>query len=485
MIIEKNKLQVLCFKTKKNHYIYDSPTNEILQVTKEFWESIQKADFIAENMNGNILREFKSAQSEGLFSTKRPQILTTFKSKEDYIKSTNSEISQLILEVTERCNLRCKYCTFSGNYNDYRLHGHSDMNEEVAHRAIDFFLERNKDSEDSFITFYGGEPTLNFQLIKSAVKYAEKNKTRDILYGLTTNGFNLSDEIIKFLIDNKFSIYVSLDGPQEKNDRYRQTADKTGAFSNTYDTLKRIRNIDENYFKLNVRLSTVIGPPYNIRELKEFFDNDSVLGGINLRASYISDGYTSVFDIPEIMEAEKINVPEEDSLRAMLKEYKENLINGSPYKSSFLTAFFESPFIKLHKRKLFSGYCHKLNLNGCCFPGVRRIFITPTGKILICEKVNSTLEIGDIFNGFDYDKIDKMTNTYISQSNDKCINCVANRQCSACFALDFTIDGFYEKHKIDSCDITINGLINDLIDYCEILEANPSAFDYMKDIVIS
>lgn len=69
--------------------------------------------------------------------------------------------------------------------------------------------------------------------------------------------------------------------------------------------------------------------------------------------------------------------------------------------------------------------------------------------------------------------------------NGNCLNCVANRYCSACFALNFKSDGFYDKPKMDSCNDIINNLINNLIDYCEILEANPSAFDYMEQITVS
>lgn len=485
MINEKTKLLSLCFKTKQNHYIYDAPTNEILRVSEEFWEFAQKFEFDTKKANKCILNEFKSAQSTGLFSTKRPETLSLFMSKESLRKSLDTEISQLILGVTERCNLRCKYCTYSGHYTDYRSHGTLDMSEEVAYKSIDFFLKNNKDSKHSFITFYGGEPTLNFKLIKAAVEYAEKNKKRKIQYGLTTNGFNLADEILEFFINNNFSIHVSLDGPQEKNDRYRRTADKIGAFSSVYDTLKRIRSLNGEYFKSNVRLSVVIGPPYDIGELKEFFDNDPLFEDIDFRVSAIANGATTIFETPEIIEALKVVVTERNSTNAMLQEYKENLINGAPYKSRFLSALFGGPFIKLNKRKFFWGYCNKISLNGCCLPGVRRIFITPAGKILICEKVNSTLEMGDVFKGFDYERIDQLINTYVLQSNDNCLNCVANRYCSACFAYHFTPDGFYDKYKKEYCNGMINDLISDLTAYCEILEANPSAFDYIKDIVVS
>lgn len=491
MTPETNRANILHFKTKQNYYVYDAPTNEILQLSKDCWELMQKPEFFSETINysenayKSIIEEFRLSKFEGLFSAKKPKKLSALINKDDLRETLNSKITQLILGVTERCNLRCKYCIYSGHYTDQRTYSNLDMDEKTAHQAIDFFLNSNKNSDKCCISFYGGEPTLNLPVIKSAVKYAEGKKKRDVLYSLTTNGFDLSIETIKFLIDNKFSILISLDGPQKKNDIYRRTINQEGTFHEICNTIRNICNIDEEYLKSKVRLSIVIGPPYNIRELKDFFDNNPLFKDMNFRTSYIASDSFSFFNSKEVIETKKEFVPEQDSLGFMYKEYKKNLINGLPYQSSFLRALFESSFVKLHKRNLYSGYSDKINMNGCCIPGARRMFVKPSGKISICERVNSTIEIGDIFQGFDYEKIEQIINTYISGSNENCLNCVANRICSACFATNFSFNGFYTAYKEKFCQNTVNGLINNLVDYCEILEKNPSAFDYMKEIFIS
>ena len=121
---------LLYFKTADANYVYDAPTNEILRVSRDFWETTHHADWWREKGLGRgelsqatpsdqaLLDEIGAARDTGLFSDRRPKSLSLMITKDEFKKSLDSKVSQLILGVTEQCNLRCAYCTYSGQYQD-------------------------------------------------------------------------------------------------------------------------------------------------------------------------------------------------------------------------------------------------------------------------------------------------------------------------------------------------------------------------------
>ena len=78
----------------------------------------------------------------------------------------NTRLKQLILQCTAQCNLRCSYCAYSGIYNSNRSHTNQRMNFETAKKAIDFYLANSWATADAVITFYGGEPLLELELVR-------------------------------------------------------------------------------------------------------------------------------------------------------------------------------------------------------------------------------------------------------------------------------------------------------------------------------
>src|SRR5699024_8096020 len=105
-------------------------------------------------------------------------------------------IRDVILQVTQNCNLRCGYCTYGGNYKN-RTHSLKTMNFELAKKAIDFGVERSQESSDFVVSFYGGEPLLAFNLIKKCVAYAKENiQGKELHFNMTTNGTLLTTEIM-------------------------------------------------------------------------------------------------------------------------------------------------------------------------------------------------------------------------------------------------------------------------------------------------
>jgi uncharacterized protein len=489
------------FRTSNNFYIYDAPTNEILRVNEElwnvtstslFWESIGKAQEknyyshskMFPNIDESIFLEIKKAnKNKGLFGVDKPGSLSLLIEKEELNKELKENIGQLILCMSEQCNLRCDYCVYSGSYGNQRQHNNRFMDYDTARTAVDFYIKNSHKRENKFIGFYGGEPTFNFSTIKKIVEYIkDKYKEEKINYNITTNAYNLSDEMLEFFILHKFHMLISIDGPMKTHNRFRKRPDGSGTFENVYDTLRRIEMKDKDFFKSYIGLSIVTGPPYNIKELKDFFDNDHLLKNTRFNISGIIQENTTFFDDPKIKALNSVELPVNSDYNSMKKEYKLNLISGTPYKSRFLASLFEKELLRIHKRTLYPYFSNEIYPNGICQPGARKIFVSTKGKIHVCERVDSTMEIGDIYKGFCLDCIFAILQKYIDESNQSCLDCYANRFCHTCFAECFSASGFHKKEKEKLCNQIRSNFIVTLADYCEILEANPNAFDFAKNI---
>ena len=159
-------------KTPRNCYIYDRGRNALLTVSENEYEELEqlKKGKIKEE-NSMVLKKY---QKEGFLC---PNTVTTIEHPcsgvlGHYLKN---HVEKLTLQVTQRCNLRCEYCIYSGNY-DNRKHSELDMSFETAKKAIDFYLLSSGEMEKCSIAFYGGEPLLNLKLIKQCVEYV-KSKT--------------------------------------------------------------------------------------------------------------------------------------------------------------------------------------------------------------------------------------------------------------------------------------------------------------------
>ncbi|MDD5796408.1 MAG: thioether cross-link-forming SCIFF peptide maturase, partial [Oscillospiraceae bacterium] len=148
-------------------------------------------------------------------------------------KNNNTVIKALCLHVSHTCNLNCEYCFASqGKYHGDR----ALMSFEVGKRAIDFLVENSGTRKNLEVDFFGGEPLMNWEVVKQIVAYArsiEKEKNKNFRFTLTTNGVLIDDEVINFANKEMHNVVLSLDGRKEVHDRLRKTINGKGS----YDTI--------------------------------------------------------------------------------------------------------------------------------------------------------------------------------------------------------------------------------------------------------
>jgi len=485
------------FKTDRCHYIYDVNSNQIVRVNKTEYDIINDVD---ENDINDVIDKYKNKYSPfnirknlesiwtakkryHIFSHRRPQIFFGIRSIADVKNALESNLLQIIIELTERCNLRCRYCVFSGRYKYARIHGSNDMSFDIAKKAVDYFLSRSRGNSNDIaaITFYGGEPLLKIDLIKGIVDYVKKiGEFDNCRFSLTTNGTLLHKEIVDYFIKNKLSILVSLDGPKEIHDRYRVYQNGKGTFDIILQNLLRIKENHRDYFMNNISIAATLAPPYDFIKLIDFFYKKYFFEQINEKVRLIGvDPYeTTFFDDFRIDDVKNIHV----KLNGLFARYKKALINGNYQKLTMEKELFDKEFHNIEYRiiKPLGDFCFP---RGTCFPGRRRLFVNALGKYYMCERVGSNYEIGDINEGFNYERIYDFIKKY-EQFFSECKYCWALRLCSKCFNSVRKGEGFDEERKKEYCSVSLKTLERYLIASCEIKEKNAGAFKVLGNIII-
>lgn len=489
--MKENRPFIKKFKTDKNYYIYDVNTNNILRVDKIVWDLV---DFVQEFFRDEILNRwtdmykiediikaldniYLSMEKENLFSATRPKEIKFPLSKLEIIERLNKSIDQITLEVTEQCNLRCYYCVYSGMFPLKRVHSNKSMNWGIARKAIDFYIAHSQENSTPAITFYGGEPLLNFPLIEECILYAKEKVKRKIHFGITTNGTLINDNIINFSIKNDCRLTISLDGPREIHDRYRRTIRGQQTFDMIMSNIEKIRRVSLEYFSTKVGFNVVLSPPFDLEKTKYFFDSHEIFKYTDIRVGFVKKEESSLFH------NEFIKSDLYEQLYQLKKEFKFRLINNSN-NSLFLRALFERDLLKIYKRGVFERIGDFHPPNGICIPGHRKLFVNTEGNFYICESTDGFRPIGNVNEGINYQKALDLIDIYSSLCNVDCLNCWLIRLCDLCFVSAIAGNELNLDKKRKKCEHQ-KKRFEETIKFClEVLEENPKAFDYLKDTVI-
>ncbi len=423
---KKPKPFIHLFETPLGFYFYDVNTNDIVEVNKEMYEYLRNDYIAGEEINQEDLKNLKA---RGYLKTKRVE-KTEHPATELLPFYAKTKMGQLILQVTQNCNLRCEYCVYSGNY-ETRGHTNKKMGFQTAKKAIDFLAEHSKNRNEVIIGFYGGEPLLEFSLMKQCVEYAEERlKGKKIEYSITTNATLLTDDVIKYFITNDFLVTVSLDGPREIQDECRKFLNDKGSFDTVMKNLKRIKERDREYFDRNVRVNTVLVVERGYECVDHFFKGNEIFSNLAISSAAVSDNFSKnkrsvseKFHIEQQYElfktflAELGYLPSEDA-SLLMRPYLEQIydMRGNSERS--------------YREEVPSTW-HR---GGPCISGAMRLFVTAEGKLFPCERVceiSEYAQIGTLEEGLDLKKMSDILN--IEKLTEKeCRNCWAYSECNSC-----------------------------------------------------
>ena len=200
------------------------PEKEIREAAEDLEELIREGKLYTEDIYENYIQEIVDA--------KKPVV------------------KALCLHIAHDCNLACRYCfAEEGEYHGRR----ALMSFEVGKKALDFLIANSGNRRNLEVDFFGGEPLMNFQVVKDLVAYArsiEKDAGKNFRFTLTTNGVLLDDEVTDFCNREMHNVVLSLDGRPEVNDRFRVDAAGNGSYSRIVPNFQRFvaKRGDKSYY---------------------------------------------------------------------------------------------------------------------------------------------------------------------------------------------------------------------------------------------
>ena len=344
-------------------------------------------------------------------------------------KNNSKVIKALCLHIAHSCNLNCSYC-FAGQG---KYQGASAlMSFETGKRAFDFLIENSGTRRNLEVDFFGGEPLMNFEVVKQLVAYArsiEKEKGKNFRFTLTTNGVLIDDDVIDFANKEMSNVVLSLDGRKQVHDRFRVDYAGNGSYDKILPKFKRLIDSREgrNYYMRGTFTH------HNTDFTNDIF-HMADLGFTELSMEPVvcsPDDPCALTkeDMPVLFEQYEILAKE------MLKRKKE----GRPF------TFYH------YMLDLKNGPCIYKRITGCG-SGTEYMAVTPQGELYPCHQFvgDEAYRLGDIWNGVTNTAVQDKFRSCNAYAREGCRDCWAKLYCSGgCAANAYhatgAIEGIYEQ----------------------------------------
>ena len=358
----------------------------------------------------------------------------TYEDKADTLKKkTSGVIKALCLHIAHTCNLNCSYCFASqGKYHGER----AVMSYEVGKRALDFLIENSGSRKNLEVDFFGGEPLMNFQVVKNLVAYArsvEKEKGKNFRFTLTTNGMLIDDDVIEFANRECHNVVLSLDGRKEVHDRYRVDYAGNGSWEKIVPKFKKF-------------VESRDGKGYYMRgtfthENPDFLEDIKVMLDLGFNELSMEPVVCSPDSPSALTEEDKIIIYDQyEKLAALMLEKDKE---GKPF------TFYH------YMIDLTGGPCIYKRISGCG-SGTEYMAVTPTGELYPCHQFvgEEKFKLGDIYNGVTNTEAQDQFAACNVYAHPECRNCWARLYCSGgCAANAYhstgSVTGVYEY----GCDL--------------------------------
>ncbi|MCL2290687.1 MAG: radical SAM peptide maturase [Bacteroidetes bacterium] len=368
-----------------------------------------------------------------------------------------SNLRQIVFEVTDACNLKCKYCGYGEFYSDYDKRENKNLSIEDAIALLDYLTqfwqsEQNVSfNKNVYITFYGGEPLLNMNFIKQVIKYLEENpcSVRHFVYSMTTNAV-LLDRYMDYLVEKNFTLLISLDG-NAQNTAYRVDALGNPSFEKIVRNVEFLRDAYPDYFNKEVNFNAVLHNKNSVESIHRFFQ----------------DRYQKTASIAELSYM-GIRPDKQKEFMQTYRNADESLRQSEHYEEIEKERFIRSPnyqtvckflhqysgFVYRNYNKLLFEKHQKSNwITGTCKPFNKKMFVTVNGKILPCERIGHQFALGRVDkNGvhLDFEEIVQRYSHYFAKLENQCKTCYRTEACIQCI---------FNLHDLEK-DPVCNGFMN-------------------------
>lgn len=374
------------------------------------------------------LKEIQELTDEGMLFTE-----DIYENAIEHFKERPTVVKALCLHIAHDCNLACKYCfAEEGEYHGRR----ALMSYEVGKKALDFLIANSGSRRNLEVDFFGGEPLMNWQVVKDLVKYGreqEKLHDKNFRFTLTTNGVLLNDEVMEFANKEMGNVVLSIDGRKEIHDHMRPFRNGKGSYDlivPKFQQFAESRNQDKYYVRGTFT-------HYNL----DFADDVLHLADL---------GFKQISVEPVVAEDSEEYALREEDLPKLFAEYDKLAAEMVERKKSGKDFNFFHFMIDLE-----GGPCVAKRLSGCG-SGTEYLAVTPWGDFYPCHQFvgNEEFLMGNVWDGV------KRTDI---RDEFKCCNVYAKEKCRNCFAR------FYCSGGCAANSYHFHGNINDAYDIgCEL-----------------
>lgn len=414
------KLESKNSETPKASEILKNTENreQILRQMSTFFEDEKKAFVYRREAESSIdeanVKEVFSELYDELLGMVEEESLFSEDAYEPYIehfKKRETVVKALCLHIAHDCNLACRYCfAEEGEYHGRR----ALMTEEVGKRALEFLVEASGSRTNLEVDFFGGEPLMNFEVVKELVRYGrelEAKHNKKFRFTLTTNGVLLNDEVMEFANREMNNVVLSIDGRKEVNDRMRPFRNGAGSYDLIVPKFKKLadsRN-QTNYYVRGTFTHNNLDFCEDVKHLAEL-------------------GFQQISVEPVVARDTDSYAIREEDIPQILSEYDKLAEYILKRRSEGKWFNFFHFMIDLN-----GGPCVAKRLSGCG-SGTEYLAVTPWGDLYPCHQFvgEEEFKMGTVFEG--------VTNTKLREQFRK-LNVYAKEKCKDCFARFFCSGG--------------------------------------------
>jgi len=360
-----------------------------------------------------------------------------------------ANLPQLVFEVTDACNLKCKYCIYGEFYEDHDVRENSMLPIDKAIRLIDYLNQYwnsprcTSSNTYMYISFYGGEALMNMEFVKAVVAYIEQLDCprREFRFSMTTNAILLHRHM-DYLVEKKFNLLISLDG-NEYNHSYRVDHSGRNSFSRVIRNVDLLQERHPEYFRRYVNFNSVLHNRNSVADIytfiKQRYDKIPSIGELNNsgirddKKKEFNDTYRNTME--SLHQAEHYEEIENDMF-VSAESYHGLMLYLHQYSGYH---FGDYTSLLFDKEKL------RYRPTGTCSPFTKKMFVTVNGKILPCERIGQQHYMGLITDDevvIDAQAIANLFNSYLNRIERQCSSCQNKAACTQCL---FNIEGLNKQ----------------------------------------
>ena len=366
-----------------------------------------------------------------------------------------SRIGMYTIEITQECNLRCKYCCYSGAYANRRKHNGSTISYQNLERCVEFIKAHTPDDVPVvYVSFYGGEALLCRDKIKWLMsELSSRCGDRNFEFSISTNGLLLDEDTVDWICHTpNLYLSITIDGDRVMHDKNRVTSNEHGSYDIIIDNLRLFKRKYPDLFVNRIRFLSTLKSITDLIPLNDFWMSSDLLR--ENRPQHIST------IIPNFEKGEHPSVDK----RKFENVYEVALSHLKSGKDDILTDELRN-LTKVIKRRSYRPLESVTTLQ-TCINVPESCFVSSDGKLYVCERFCTQYSIGNLETGIDKELSREICMAYIARKNHICSNCWARRICRKCpIGLNFTESQYKEYCECEKMQLQLA-----LKYFCEVLE---------------